>query len=281
MTDARTILLVPARSAGRGVRRRARRAVARAASARWRRRSSPSSRCRSRSTSTACRGSSSPRSTASRRSPRGSSRPRFPPGASARRRRRRRAPPASRRSRRTATPPRSRGWWRTSGGPAPATSCTCAARMRPATSRRGCGRPESRPATSSSTTSRRGRCRRRRRALLAAGGADLLAFFSPRGARLFAAEARAAGWPLGAATAVSISPATDAGLDGLGLGAPARRAAPGPAGHARGDRPALSRRSSACYAKSLGLLSGAPPVARRGTRVDAETEIRRRGGRVR
>lgn len=56
------------------------------------------------------------------------------------------------------------------------------------------------------------------RALLAAGGVDLVAAFSPRGARLFAAEARAAGWPLGAAAAVSISPATDAGLDGLGLG---------------------------------------------------------------
>jgi uroporphyrinogen-III synthase len=56
------------------------------------------------------------------------------------------------------------------------------------------------------------------RTLLAAGGGDLLAFFSPRGARLFAAEARAAGWPLGAAMAVSISPATDAGLDGLELG---------------------------------------------------------------
>ena len=56
------------------------------------------------------------------------------------------------------------------------------------------------------------------RALLAAGGADLVAAFSPRGARLFAAEARAAGWPLDAASAVSISPATDAGLDGLGFG---------------------------------------------------------------
>jgi uroporphyrinogen-III synthase len=55
------------------------------------------------------------------------------------------------------------------------------------------------------------------RAVLA-GGADLLAFFSPRGARLFAAEARAAGWPLGAATAISISAAADAGLEGLGIG---------------------------------------------------------------
>jgi uroporphyrinogen-III synthase len=51
-----------------------------------------------------------------------------------------------------------------------------------------------------------------------AGGADLLAFFSPRGARLFAAEARVAGWPLGAAAAASISAATDAGLEGLGIG---------------------------------------------------------------
>jgi len=56
------------------------------------------------------------------------------------------------------------------------------------------------------------------RAMLAAGDADLLAFFSPRGARLFAAEASAAGWPLGAAAAVSISAATDAGLEGLGIG---------------------------------------------------------------
>jgi uroporphyrinogen-III synthase len=56
------------------------------------------------------------------------------------------------------------------------------------------------------------------RAVLAAGGADVLAFFSPRGARLFAAQALEAAWPLGDAAAVSISAATDAALDGLGLG---------------------------------------------------------------
>jgi uroporphyrinogen-III synthase len=55
------------------------------------------------------------------------------------------------------------------------------------------------------------------RDLLAAGAADALAFFSPRGARLFAAEARTESWPLGAATAISISAATDAGLEGLRL----------------------------------------------------------------
>jgi uroporphyrinogen-III synthase len=56
------------------------------------------------------------------------------------------------------------------------------------------------------------------RGLLAAGDADVLAFFSARGARLFAVEARAAGWPLAAAAAVSIAAGTDAGLAGLGLG---------------------------------------------------------------
>ena len=55
------------------------------------------------------------------------------------------------------------------------------------------------------------------RRILAAGGAEALAFFSPRGARLFAAEARDAGWPLSAAAAVSISAAADAGLAGLGF----------------------------------------------------------------
>lgn len=54
--------------------------------------------------------------------------------------------------------------------------------------------------------------------LLASGAADMLAFFSPRGARLFAAAARVADWPLGRATAVAISAAADAGLGGLGLG---------------------------------------------------------------
>jgi uroporphyrinogen-III synthase len=56
------------------------------------------------------------------------------------------------------------------------------------------------------------------RSLLAAGDAEVLAFFSARGARLFAAEARAAGWPLDAAAAVSIAGGADAGLAGLGLG---------------------------------------------------------------
>jgi uroporphyrinogen-III synthase len=63
------------------------------------------------------------------------------------------------------------------------------------------------------------------RALLAAGRADVLAFFSPRSARLFAEAARAAGWELAAATAVSLSAATDAALD---VGAGARRIAPAP-----------------------------------------------------
>jgi uroporphyrinogen-III synthase len=69
------------------------------------------------------------------------------------------------------------------------------------------------------------------RALLATGRADILAFFSPRGARLFATEARAAGWPLGGAAAVSMSTATDAGLEGLGVG---RRVVA-----ARPDQPAM------------------------------------------
>lgn len=56
------------------------------------------------------------------------------------------------------------------------------------------------------------------RRLLAEAGAEVLAFFSPRGARFFAAEAGSAGWPLGGVTAVSISAATDAGLAGLGIG---------------------------------------------------------------
>jgi uroporphyrinogen-III synthase len=56
------------------------------------------------------------------------------------------------------------------------------------------------------------------RGLLAAGGADVLTFFSARGARLFAAEARTAGWPLAGTVAVSIASGVDAGLEGLGLG---------------------------------------------------------------
>jgi uroporphyrinogen-III synthase len=53
---------------------------------------------------------------------------------------------------------------------------------------------------------------------LVAGGPAVLAFFSPRTARLFVAEAEAAGWPLAPATAVSISHAADAALAGLGFG---------------------------------------------------------------
>jgi len=53
--------------------------------------------------------------------------------------------------------------------------------------------------------------------LLAAGHAEVLAFFSPRGVRLFAARARSAGWPFGDTMSVSISAAADAGLAGLGL----------------------------------------------------------------
>ncbi len=64
------------------------------------------------------------------------------------------------------------------------------------------------------------------RALLAAGRAEVLAFFSPRSAGLFAAEAEAAGWDLGAAIAVSLSAATDAALGGLAPGARVIAAAP-------------------------------------------------------
>jgi uroporphyrinogen-III synthase len=53
-------------------------------------------------------------------------------------------------------------------------------------------------------------------AALAAGAA--VALFSPRTARLFAAAAQADGWALGRAAAVSLSPAADAPLDGLGFG---------------------------------------------------------------
>ncbi len=64
------------------------------------------------------------------------------------------------------------------------------------------------------------------RDLLARGGADVLAFFSPRTAGLFAAEAARAGWDLGRAAAVSLSTAADAGLGGLGLAL--RAVAPAP-----------------------------------------------------
>jgi uroporphyrinogen-III synthase len=56
------------------------------------------------------------------------------------------------------------------------------------------------------------------RRLLAERRVEVLAFFSPRTARLFADQARRAGWGLEAATAVALSPAADAGLDGLALG---------------------------------------------------------------
>ncbi|HVH02170.1 MAG TPA: uroporphyrinogen-III synthase, partial [Amaricoccus sp.] len=54
--------------------------------------------------------------------------------------------------------------------------------------------------------------------LLAAGEAEVLGFFSARGARLFAAAAREAGWPLGGATALAIGGAAAAALDGLDVG---------------------------------------------------------------
>jgi uroporphyrinogen-III synthase len=56
------------------------------------------------------------------------------------------------------------------------------------------------------------------RSLLAEGRAEVLAFFSPRTARLFAAEARQAGWNLEAATSVSLSLAADAALADLAIG---------------------------------------------------------------
>lgn len=68
------------------------------------------------------------------------------------------------------------------------------------------------------------------RALLAAGGPAHVALFSPRTARLFAAEARADGWPLGRITTVAISAAADAAVDGLGVGRRVVAATPGRAG---------------------------------------------------
>ena len=68
------------------------------------------------------------------------------------------------------------------------------------------------------------------RTLLAEGGPAVLALFSPRSARLFAAQARDAGWPLARVTAVSIAAAADAGLDGLGLGRRVVAETPGRAG---------------------------------------------------
>ena len=54
------------------------------------------------------------------------------------------------------------------------------------------------------------------RALLAEGRVDLIALFSARSARLFAAAARDAGWNLAPVTTVALSPAVDTALDGLG-----------------------------------------------------------------
>jgi uroporphyrinogen-III synthase len=67
------------------------------------------------------------------------------------------------------------------------------------------------------------------RALLEAGRADVLTFFSPRSARLFAEAARGSGWSLGGATAVSLSAAADAALD-LTVGSRRIAAAPTRAG---------------------------------------------------
>ena len=67
-------------------------------------------------------------------------------------------------------------------------------------------------------------------ALLAGGGPAVVALFSPRTARIFAAAARAGAWPLGRVAAVSISAAADAALDGLGLGRRTVAATPGRAG---------------------------------------------------
>ncbi|MFO1208171.1 MAG: uroporphyrinogen-III synthase [Amaricoccus sp.] len=64
------------------------------------------------------------------------------------------------------------------------------------------------------------------RALLAGGRADVVAFFSPRSAAAFAAEADGAGWNLAGAAAVSLSAAADAGLGALGFGQRRVAAAP-------------------------------------------------------
>jgi uroporphyrinogen-III synthase len=63
-------------------------------------------------------------------------------------------------------------------------------------------------------------------ALLAAARVDAVALFSPRSARIFAAAAREAGWPLADATAVALSSPADAALDGLGFGRRLVAAAP-------------------------------------------------------
>ncbi len=54
------------------------------------------------------------------------------------------------------------------------------------------------------------------RALFAEGRVDLIALFSARSARLFAAATREAGWNLAPVTTLALSAAVDAALDGLG-----------------------------------------------------------------
>lgn len=62
-------------------------------------------------------------------------------------------------------------------------------------------------------------------ARLAAGQIGVVALFSPRSARLFAAEAEAGGWPPGGLTSVSLSAAADAALT-IGVGRRVVAAAP-------------------------------------------------------
>jgi uroporphyrinogen-III synthase len=68
------------------------------------------------------------------------------------------------------------------------------------------------------------------RARLAAGDPAVVALFSPRSARLFAAQALREAWPLARVTAVALSPAADAALAGLPLGRRIVAATPGRAG---------------------------------------------------
>lgn len=62
--------------------------------------------------------------------------------------------------------------------------------------------------------------------LLAAGGAEIVTHFSPRSARLFAAQAAAEGWPLAAATSLALSAAADTEVAELGFGRRLVTAAP-------------------------------------------------------
>lgn len=64
------------------------------------------------------------------------------------------------------------------------------------------------------------------RVALARGGIEVLAFFSPRTAAIFAERALDAGWPLAAVTTLALSAAADAPLDGLGAGRRAVAAEP-------------------------------------------------------